>query len=437
MKFNKLLNVFFILLLGSKVSFAQESLNGDTLLESYVRTLNQVKSEVEFLKKIKINGWVQAQYQKADTLGATGVAGGNFPAGSDNRFILRRGRIKFTHENDYAQYVLQIDVVEPTPTNPTTSFAVNVRDFYTKIALPFYRPLSFTIGMQNRPFGYEIGYSSQFRETPERSRFVQMLFPNERDLGAMLTWLPANSSPLHGLKVNGGFFNGTGIAKEFDSRKDFMGQVMYTRATKNEKFQYGIGVSYYHGGVRQITNVVYKDIMTDGTGNMVYLKDSSKTHNGEYAKRNYIGFDAQISFDNKLGLTTLRGEYVTGTQPGTLDATRSPEVQPSTDTYIRQFNAGYFYFIHKIAKVPFQLVFKYDWYDPNTKVNGIDVNSKGKFGQGDIKYTTYGYGLNYLINTNVKIMAYYDRVVNEATRVNSYALDKKDNVYTLRIQYRF
>ncbi|MBX7205670.1 MAG: OprO/OprP family phosphate-selective porin [Bacteroidia bacterium] len=437
MKFNKLFMFMMLMLPAAGVSFAQENSTADTTLESYIRSLNQLKSEVEFLKKIKINGWVQAQYQRTDTLGAANVAGGNFAPGSDNRIILRRGRIKFTHESNYAQYVLQVDVIDPTPTNPTTSFAVNVRDFYTKVTLPFYKPLSFTVGMQNRPFGYEIAYSSQFRETPERSRFVQMLFPNERDLGAMLTWAAANTSKWHGLKINAGFFNGTGIAREFDSKKDFMGQIIYNRSTKNEKVQYGIGVSYYNGGVREVTNVIYKDISTDMSGNIAYVKDSSKVHNGQYAKRNYIGADAQISFDTKLGLTTLRGEYVSGTQPGVLDATRSPEVQPATDAYIRSFNAGYFYFIHKIAKAPFQVVFKYDWYDPNTKVKGNEVRSAGKFGQGDIKYTTYGYGVNYLITANLKLMAYYDRVINEATHVTNFYTDKKDNVYTLRIQYRF
>jgi hypothetical protein len=43
--------------------------------------------------------------------------------------------------------------------------------------------LSMTLGAMNRPFGYEIGYSSSSREIAERSIAEQRLFNGERDLG--------------------------------------------------------------------------------------------------------------------------------------------------------------------------------------------------------------------------------------------------------------
>lgn len=301
-----------------------------------------------------------------DSVGQNSVAGGNFLPYSDNRLMLRRGRIKFTYEHSWAQYVLQIDVIDPIlQTELTTSngsqatstipFAVNVRDFFVKINAPFWTPLTFTGGMQNRPFGFEIGQSSQFRETPERSRFTQMLFPNERDLGAMLTLQAPKTSPLHIIKINAGMFNGSGIAREFDSKKDFIGQIMLNNSTKVEKIQYGIGMSYYYGGNVQTDSVVYTDV-TNGA----YVSNKSATNIGAYAKREYIGVDAQISIDNYFGITTLRAEYVQGTQPGSNSSNRAFEVLPNSAMYVREFNAGYFYFIHKLAKLPIQLVYKYD-----------------------------------------------------------------------------
>src|SRR6185436_1987138 len=242
------------------------------------------------------------------------------------------------YENSFAQYVLQLDAIEPTPSNPTTNFAVNVRDFYAKVTMPFFTPLSVTVGMQNRPFGYEIAFSSQYREVPERSRFVQMLFPNERDLGAMITLQAPNTSPWHAFKINAGIFNGTGIAREFDSKKDFIGQVIFNKANKSESVQYGLGVSYYKGGVVESTRAFFTEIDKSNEAAPVIRKDSSSANLGKYANREYFGVDAQISIDNPLGITTLRGEYVMGTQPGTKDATRSPEILPASDTYIRNFN---------------------------------------------------------------------------------------------------
>jgi len=253
-------------------------INAQEVIPSVEERLTKAEGDLKFLKKLKVNGWFQGQYQITDTIGAATVAGGNFPAKSDNRLMIRRGRIKFTYEEKFASYVLQLDAVEPSPTNPTTNFAVNIRDFYAKINMPFWTPLTFTGGMQNRPFGFEVAQSSSVRETPERSRFVQMLFPNERDLGAMLTIKAPGTSVLHGFNINAGLFNGSGIAKEFDSKKDFIGQVMFNKSTSNEKIQYSIGASYYNGGVLQGNKFVYSSLDKTNPASIKYVVDSSSSN---------------------------------------------------------------------------------------------------------------------------------------------------------------
>ncbi len=446
---HNLLTLIALILLSINAK-SQETNFNDSNYSSLESRVSKAESDLSFWKKLKINGWVQAQYQQTDTVGASSVAGGNFQPNTDNRLMLRRGRIKFTYEQAWAQYVLQFDVIDPTLTAPLNSstapsatntipFAVNVRDFFVKINAPFWTPLSLTVGMQNRPFGFEIGQSSQHRETPERSRFTQMLFPNERDMGAMITLQAPKTSPLHIVKINAGVFNGSGIAREFDSKKDFIGQIILNNSTKNEKWQYGLGLSYYYGGTVQTDSTVYNSI-----SNNTYTKDYNVSNIGSYAKREYFGVDAQVSYDNRFGITTLRGEYVQGTQPGSASSSRSFEITPVGAMYVREFNAGYFYFIHKIARLPIQLVFKYDFYDPNTKVEGNQITSTGKFGVGDIKYTTQGYGINYLASNNVKFMFYYDMITNETTGLydgkangTNYTYDKKDNIFTARVQYRF
>ena len=97
---------------------------------------------------------------------------------------------------------------------------------------------------------------------------------------------------------------------------------------------------------------------------------------------------------------------------------------------------------------PFQAVVKYDVYDPNTAVSGNEigktVTGAVATGTADIKYSTIGLGLNYNFNSNVRLMAYYDIVKNETTSnirtastLSDLSKDRKDNVFTFRIQYKF
>jgi len=99
-------------------------------------------------------------------------------------------------------------------------------------------------------------------------------------------------------------------------------------------------------------------------------------------------------------------------------------------------------------ETPLQAVVKYDVYDPNTMVSGNEiakaVTTGVKTSATDVKYSTLGLGLNYRWSSNVKFMAYYDFVRNETTSniVNASTLadlshDRKDNVFTFRVQYKF
>ena len=242
------------------------------------------------------------------------------------------------------------------------------------------------------------------------------------------------------MKIEGGLFNGTGgTASDFDYKKDFIGNIGINKTTKNEKINYAVRASYYNGGYRQPTKYIYNGFETLTNGNLGYSVDSTSTNKGKIAKREYMGADAQINIDFPFGLTSLRGEFIQGTQSGTSATSTSPSATPTTDTYIRKFNGAYFYFLQNIMQTKHQLVLKYDWYDPNTNVSGDEIGKSGsKLNNNDLKYTTIGIGWVYRWDTNVKITAYYDFVKNETSKnLAGYTKDLKDNVFTLRIQYKF
>lgn len=440
-------------------------------------TIVKMYQDIEVFKRLKLSGYIQSQFQYADSSGQNSFNGGNFPSGTDKRFSVRRGRLKVQYDAvanergiSTSQYVLQFDVTEK---------GLAIKDAYVKITDPWIGWFALTSGMQNRPFGYEITYTSNWRESPERGRMSQIIFPGERDAGAMLTFQGPKSTRWNWLKLDAGVFNGTGArgpgldASDFDKYKDFIGRVGMTKSTISENIKYALGFSYYYGGFRHDQSDTYK-YGTDSNGVKGFVLDIKKADvptnvsARQSIKRNYIGVDAQISIDWAPGITTLRGEYIQGIQPGTSGSTTSaaaPFLNTNTyvvidtsgiaqtvtttstfasDLYSRNFNGGYFYFLQNILQTPVQLIVKYDWYDPNTKVKGDEIGKKmsGKnyktTNASDIKFNTWGFGLTYHWDANVKFTAYYEVVKNETSQyLSNYMSDIKDNLFTLRLQIKF
>lgn len=441
MKRNFKLLVFVLLAFASNVS-AQETTNPVDTLADYVQRMNTSLSN---LTKFKVSGCIQAQYQKADSMGINSFAGGNFDPKTDNRFAVRRGRIKFAYAGTLSNYVLQLEATEK---------GVSIKDAYLNFTDPWLQAFTVTGGVFNRPFGFEVPYTSSSLESPERARFNQTLFPGEEDLGFTLAFQMPKTSLWNFIKIEGGMFSGNGINPEFDKKKDFIGRIGIQKTVFSETVKFGIGASYYNGWVYQGTANAYK--MSELAGVKVFLQTPASDTVGTYHKREYKGVDAQLTVETAIGLTTLRGEYVFGSQPGQSKSTTSPtsDFTKSTsipDSYIREFSAGYFLFFQTIAKTPLTLVLKYDFYDPNTKVKGDEIGQSVAGAtkattEADVKFTTLGAGVIFTVSNNVRITAYYDMVTNEKTSnlildpaktKSNYAKDLKDNVFTLRLQYKF
>ena len=72
-----------------------------------------------------------------------------------------------------------------------------------------------------------------------------------------------------------------------------------------------------------------------------------------------------------------------------------------------------------------------------TKIKENEVTAANGFSVADVKFNTYGAGFNYFLNAHMKALVYYAVVQNESTKIAGYTTDAKDNVLTLRFQYRF
>jgi hypothetical protein len=438
---NKVLKGF---LLGSFIVLT--SLNGfsQRYLSDFDSSLFVKDTLIPFMKRfenLRITGYIQPQFQVAQEKGAGSYNGGDFSPHSNNRFMLRRARVKIDYfiptEDGYpkALFTFQVDATER---------GVGLRDMFVKLYETKRHFLSLTAGMFARPFGYEVNLSSTYREAPERGRMSQILMPSERDLGVMVTYEPLTRGAKNTyVKFDAGIFNGQGLSGrvDFDSYKDFISRLT-VKPVRTGQWTFTGGLSVLAGGWRNGTKYVY-EINSLQNGDKYFKVDSTPSNLDDRAPRQYYGADIQAVLKHGWGETEVRAEYWTGKQPGTATTTVNPGDTPSLNgtplpTYKRNFDGAFLLFLQNIVNNKNQLIVKYDWYDPNTDVTKLEIGKPGtNLTPADIKYSTVGLGFLRHINNNIKVVLYYDIVKNETTQLDGYREDLRDNIFTTRIHFRF
>ncbi len=406
-------------------------------LDTSLYLKDTIRPVLQRFENLRISGYMQPQYQVAQSDGAASYEGGNFSQFSRSRFMLRRARVKIdyllTAKNNMpkALFTFQIDATER---------GVIVRDMFIRLYETDHNVFSLTAGFFARPFGYEVNLGSSFRESPERGRMSQILMPGERDMGVMGSFDPLKkSNKLYHFKLDMGFFNGQGASgtTDFDSHKDFISRFTI-KPFSIKKWEVSGGLSLLRGGWKNATKYVYSSGLNN-LGNKTFVVDSSEKNYGRSSPRHYYGADMQVKWHHKWGETEMRAEYWWGTQPGTANSTTNPGTLPiALPTYLRHFDGAFIYFLQNIVNRKNQLLLKYDWYDPNIKVKENEIGMSGtSLSSADIKFKTWGIGYIYHFNSQTRITFYYDIIKNDNSQLTGYTKDLRDNVFTCRLQFRF
>lgn len=425
--------------------------NAQVSTDSLNTRVTHIEKALKILREFRVIAYVQAQYVRADTAGARSFEGGDFPSTTNNRFQIRRGRVKliFDHEGNRGfrifQFLFQMDMTEK---------GFQTRDFWGRIIDPWKGWVGLQAGMMDRPFGWEVTSMDDFRESPDRGRMSQIIMPAEKDVGAELviespkTSVLANMKyPMH-LRLDAGVFNGTGAAAgAFTGRKDFIGRLHICDTIKTSKVDFSIagGTSMYYGWVMQSTPFVYS-IAHNAENDLVYtVKTDSQGVDKKYYVRRYNGADIQLTTDYHAGTTILRAEFITGQQPGVATNPTVP-VAVGGDIYLRKFTGVYAYFIQSFKHhlknnhiIYHDFVFKYDYYNPNTQVKQTSLNSHidSRLNYADIAFHTFGIGYIFRPYDFFQLQVYYDIIKNRATQVTGYTHDAKDNMLVIRAQFKF
>ncbi len=425
------------------------------------------ESDLAKLTKIKLSGYIQAQFMHYE-------ASNVYPS---NAFMLRRVRIKFQYEPvNGVVFVLQPDFVPGS---------ITLKDAYVQLNDPWLKTFSLWAGKFNRP-NYEVEYSSSNREVSERSRVIRAIYPDERATGAKLEI----ATPKIPLKVQLALFNGNDglvitdaagvninpVNNDFDNHKDFMARATYTFKLGNMG-ALGVGSHGYYGKIKANT----LDVL-----NSDYTYSKSINNIGQLIKKQWIGFEAQLYLDI-LGGLSLKGEYIFGVNgaPGytsktsvtspmtsalkndTLTLTTLTTITSSNKPAIEKNFSGYYIYLIKNIGKHHQVAFRYDYYDPNTKVASDQIgiakwdegvkttttnnytyagadpviatnaqtktvaNNNLKSGTGDLKYQTITMAYIYFFTENIKIMLGYEIPINKKVGVNSKDIGNVTSSYTV------
>jgi len=347
------------------------------------------EGDLEKLRKIKVSGYVQAQFD-------------HYQEGADplNTFYIRRARVKFTYEaTDGIKFVIQPDF---------STGNLSLKDAYAVVNIPKLKGLTLWAGQFNRP-NYEVEYSSSQREVLERSKVIRTIYPGEREIGAKLEFVP-NAIPLKlQLAVLNGNFTGK-EAKDVDKKKDIMARASYSFSLPGAGIGIDLGMHGYYGSLVAKTNYI---------SNYEAQLDSLSDNLGSFYGKQWLGGEMQVFFD-LLGGMSLKGEYIQGRNATAGDSKSNP-------FKTRNFSGYYAYLIKNVGKKN-QVVARFDHYDPNTSLSGDDAKK-------EVAYNTLTLAWQYYLNDHIRISLNYDIPKNETNA--TVTEDAKDNVLGVRVQAKF
>lgn len=206
------------------VSNAQEITNDQIkkAITHYMDSINKAKAvEVKATEKkekwydaISLRGYVQVRYNGLFSTNdkvscdqcdkSWGIVSTEPDAKSNNGFFIRRARLVFSgqvHPNVFVY--IQPDFAS-SPSTGVLNFA-QLRDAYADISFDAKREYRVRIGQSKIPFGFENLQSSQNRLTLDRNDALNSAIPNERDLGVVFYWAPAEIRERFAMLVKDGY----------------------------------------------------------------------------------------------------------------------------------------------------------------------------------------------------------------------------------------
>ncbi|HEX7479124.1 MAG TPA: porin [Polyangiales bacterium] len=187
-------------------------------IDAASQRVDALEKRVDALSRLKLSGYVQAQYVHNDS-SHNGIDTTGKPLNKD-LFEVRRARLRATYTLDPAEFLLNIDAIPS---------GVSVKEAELSIYVPWTHEVKtkLTAGLFYIPFGYEVQESDSVLPFVERTLAANRLFPGSRDVGVraqgdlLEQHVVYQLAAVNGNPISDAVFPGT----DPNGAKDFVGRV--------------------------------------------------------------------------------------------------------------------------------------------------------------------------------------------------------------------
>ena len=380
--------------------------------------------------QFKLSGYVQAQYEGHQDSEDQLLPGGA-PL-NQNRFLLRRTRIKLQRDWTYGAMMVELDA--NTIKGPAiglqhaeVSFAYRNADFSPLVSV--------TMGLFDNPFGREVVESPRDRPFMERSFASRAFFPSEPDLGlrvaGKVNWFRYSVALVNGQPLG----DRTGfILQDPNSHKDALGRVgVDVNARDNLRITGGVSVLNgrgFHAGTDATKNtVVWVDANENGQIDLGEVQGAPGR--AATASQNFdrwaVNADLGFELETRFGKSSLFAEVSAGS-----NMDRNVFIADPVTTGFDQREFGYYVAFIQEFRQGLIVGFRFDSYNPNSDF--LD-RQQGTLVPSTETVQTYAPLIGFQVPHRARIVAEYDVIRDAMGRdASGVPIDKSNNTFTLRLQ---
>ena len=381
---------------------------------------------------LRIGGYLQTQFESNQQSSDQLQAGGS-PYNQD-RFSLRRGRLRLDRGWEYANATLELDA------NTTRGMSVGIRRaegslLYRGSNGPDLPPLvMLSLGVTDLPFGFELLESSRVRPFMERSLGSSALFPTEMDVGLKL------SGAVSFLRYAFAITNGEPVdtlnryPRDPNAAKDFSGRVGVETQPLKELGISG-GTSFYqgkgfHAGIDATKpSFAWIDLNEDRAIQINELQPVTGTvaQPALNFKRWAYALDVEFLLRTKFGATRLVAE---GFVASNLDRAYLIADPGLGQNDVREAG-GYLALVQDVTRFG-QVGFRASYYDPNSD---FFDNVRGRQVPTSLAVTTLSPMVALRLPDVARLSFQYDIVRDSSAKDDrGVPTDAKNNQLTVRLQ---
>lgn len=403
--------------------------NADTSGSSYLEK-NAISRPVP--AGLRIGGYLQTQYE-SNQISADQLQQGGAPINQD-RFTLRRGRLRLDHGWEYANATLELDA------NTTRGMNVGIRRAEGSV---LYRgnngkdlpPLiMLSLGVTDLPFGFELLESARVRPFMERSLGSSALFPTEMDVGLKL------SGALSFVRYAFAVTNGEPVdtlnryPRDPNAAKDFSGRVG-VETQPMAALSIGGGTSFYQGkGFHAGTDATkpsftWLDVNEDRAiqANELQPIAGASAQPSSNFKRWAYALDLELTLRTTFGATRLVAEGFLASNLDRAYLIADPTIGQND---VREAG-GYLALVQDVTKWG-QVGFRASYYDPNSD---FFDSLRGRQVPTSLAVTTLSPMVALRWQDTARLSFQYDFVRDSLAKDEAgVPKDAKNNQLTLRLQ---